>query len=218
MYGREARLPVDIMLGELQSTSFSSPSDFVRDLQSTLLEAYDVVRQNTQSQQARQKDLYDVKIFGAPYDLVWLHNPAIKPGCSRKLSHPWSGPYKVLERISDVTYCIQHLRNRKKRTVHFNRLKACQAPAQLPTAAPQQFGQNLELSEDFEEERSAQPSATSTQQQPSAPHRSPPPTQSTAQRQPTAPHQSPPTQPTAPRRNPPRSRHPPNWYMLTQNE
>ena len=119
-----------------------------------------------------------------------------------------------------MTYCIQHLRNRKKRTVHFNRLKACQAPTQPPTAAPQQFGQNLELSEDFEEERSAQPSATSTQRQSSTPHRSPSPTQSTAtstQRQPTAPQQSTPTQPSAPRRNPPRSRHPPNWYMLTQN-
>ena len=46
-------------------------------------EAYDIVRQSIRSQQARQTDLYDDKIFGASYhigDLVWLHTSAVKSG------------------------------------------------------------------------------------------------------------------------------------------
>ena len=221
VYGREARLPVDVMFGDSQSTAFSSPSEFVRDLRSTLVDAYDIVRQTAQSQQARQKDLYDAKIFGDPYgkgDMVWLHNPAIKPGCSRKLNHPWSGPYKVIERISEVTYCIQHLRNRKKKVVHFNRLKACQVPSPVQTSPPvsqQLFGQNLELVEDSEEEPpTAQPSTTLTRLPAKTIHSTQPPP-STTSAQPAI-TQSPPAMISTEshiRRNPPRKRKPPDWFM-----
>ena len=36
-------------------------------------------------------------------DLVWLHSPVVPRGSSRKLHHPWTGPYKI------VNYQILHI-------------------------------------------------------------------------------------------------------------
>ena len=71
-----------------------------------------LVRRTVSNEQQRQKDFYNVKVHGDPYqkgDLVWLHTPVVKNlGASRKLHHPWTGHFKVVKRISKSTYHIQH--------------------------------------------------------------------------------------------------------------
>ena len=60
---------------------------------------------------AERINFYDLKVHGKPYevgDYVWLQSQAPKR-TSRKLHHPWTGPYKVINKVSDVTYQIQHL-------------------------------------------------------------------------------------------------------------
>ena len=60
--------------------------------------------------QEHQKELYDQKKHGDPYnvgDLVWLHSPVVPHGSSHKLHHPWTGPYKIVKKLSDITYRIQ---------------------------------------------------------------------------------------------------------------
>ena len=57
----------------------------------------------------RHKQFYDKQVHGEPYkvgDLVWLFSPAVPPGKSRKLHHPWSGPFKIIKHISDATYLL----------------------------------------------------------------------------------------------------------------
>ena len=50
----------------------------------------------------------------------------IPPGKSKKLHHPWTGPYKILDKISDSDYKIKGLRGKKQcHIVHFDRLKLC---------------------------------------------------------------------------------------------
>ena len=87
------------------------------------------VREQLNQSHARQKEFYDCKIHGQPYkkgDLVWLYNPAIPPGQSAKLHHPWTAPYKILDKISDADYLIKELFGKKAPSViHFNRLKKC---------------------------------------------------------------------------------------------
>ena len=77
--------------------------------------------------QEHQKQLYDRKVHGKPYeigDMVWLHSPVVPRGTSRKLFHPWSGPHKVVKRLSDITYRILNTRSKRQRlVVHFDRLK-----------------------------------------------------------------------------------------------
>ena len=128
MFGRKARLPVDVAYG----TSLPTPTSmdkYARDLQQSLREAYQRVRQQMGSQQERQKDFYDQKVHGLPFskgELVWLYSPAISRGNSRKLYHPWQGPFWIVKQLSEVTYRIQDTRNRRRRrVVHFDRLKPC---------------------------------------------------------------------------------------------
>ena len=70
---------------------------------------------------AALKELYDRRVHGDEYqvgDLVWLHNPVIPKGAKRKLHCPWTGPFKVVKKLSTVVYRIQDTRpNKRKRLV-----------------------------------------------------------------------------------------------------
>ena len=88
MFGREARLPVDVVYGSPPDETFESPSEFALKLRDRLADAYKLVRNNTDVEQKRQKLLYDRRTQVSPYtvgDQVWLHSPAVRRGKSRKL-------------------------------------------------------------------------------------------------------------------------------------
>ena len=109
MFGREIRMPVDLMHGLSPGTvsDVTSLSTYVQQLQSKLTAAYTFVHQNVSVQQRRQKENYDQKIHGKPHqisELVWLHTPVVKKGQARKFHQPWTGPYKVRKKLSDVNY------------------------------------------------------------------------------------------------------------------
>ena len=89
--------------------------------------AYEIVRHTTESQQRRQKSNFDRRLHGTPYkgDVVWLYVPHTRRGQTSKLYKPWQGPYKVIKKISEVTYRIQSVTGRKRQVVQFNRLKPC---------------------------------------------------------------------------------------------
>ena len=80
--------------------------------------------------------MYRKKVHGDQFDqgdLVWLHNPVVPRGQSRKLHCPWTGPFKVVKRLSDAVYRIQDTRPKQKRSrivVHYDRLKPCASNAE----------------------------------------------------------------------------------------
>ncbi len=118
---------------------------------------------------SRQKDIYDQRAHGKPFmigNLVWLHCPSVPRGKSKKLHRPWSGPFRIVSQLSEVTYRIQHTRARRQRiVVHFDCLKRCphniRLPSDVPTtshstsstprAPPDILGSNLELVDDPED-------------------------------------------------------------------
>jgi ribosomal protein L21E len=126
--GREVTLPVDIMFGNSPERS-PSVGEYVARIRSSLMTAYEIVRKTSESQQRRQKEYYDREVHGLPYavgDCVWLHVPSVKRGRSHKFHRPWQGPFRIANKLSDVTYRIQAVgRKRKRLVVHFNRLKPC---------------------------------------------------------------------------------------------
>ena len=126
MFGRQAKVPIDLMYG---APSPSMPvAKYAAQLKEGLEEAYQQVRHKMGCSLEREKDFYDKRIHGDPFnkgEYVWLHSPAIPQGHSKKLFLPWKGPYRVLKRISEATYRIQHLKNNRRVVVHFNRLKPC---------------------------------------------------------------------------------------------
>ena len=81
------------------------------------------------AQLQRQKQFYDHKIHGKPYDvgdLVWLFSPAVPPSQYKKLHHPWSGPFEIVKCLTDATYRIANQAAKLQRfVVHFDRLKPC---------------------------------------------------------------------------------------------
>jgi hypothetical protein len=55
-------------------------------------------------------------------ELVYLYNPARKPGKCRKFHKPWTDPFKVTVKLSELNYEIVSMAG-KKFLVHINRLK-----------------------------------------------------------------------------------------------
>ena len=112
MFGRKARMPLDIMFGSPQDSSpgVTSSSEYATQLRDRLQRAYLAVRGNFQRAFERQKIQYDKNVHGKPLavgDLVWLHSPVVKAGRSKKLHQPWIGPFKVLKKLSEQVYRIQ---------------------------------------------------------------------------------------------------------------
>ena len=141
MFGRQARLPVDIVYGT-SIPDETSTNEYAATLRSSLEEAYDKVRSHMGKKIERQQELYNKKVHGEPFecnDLVWLHSKVVPRGQSRKLHHPWKGPFRVLKRISDVTYRIQNEQCKRQRlVVHFDRLKPCNTKVRLEKQAKRQ--------------------------------------------------------------------------------
>ena len=129
MFGQEPRIPEDVMFpnpdGSLTSAN-SSPKKYVDVLRARLSKAYERVRSYSKKKQQHQKQYYDRDARGSPYqvgDIVSLHDPVVKRGHSRKFHRLWKGPYKVVI-IGPTVYRIQDCKNtRKRKVVHFNRLK-----------------------------------------------------------------------------------------------
>jgi len=97
----------------------------LKSLKASLKLAYKSVTQANRKAHQSNKRLYDrrakLRSFEAG-DRVYLYNPAVKPGRSKKFHFPWSGPFKITAKISDLNYEILDHGN-KKRIVHVNRLK-----------------------------------------------------------------------------------------------
>ena len=91
MFGRQAHLSADVMYGSAPTDS-QSPSAYAVSLQKQLVKAYDTVRQIFKTQHEHQKEHYDKKIHGDPYnvgDWVWLPNPKVLKNSTKKLFRPW---------------------------------------------------------------------------------------------------------------------------------
>ena len=89
--------------------------------------AYKEVAKSNRKAHQRNKRFYDRKAKARHFegnDLVYLYTPAMKAGLTRKFKKFWSGPYKVIRKISELNYETVSQDNRKQ-IVHINRLKKC---------------------------------------------------------------------------------------------
>lgn len=125
MLGRDLRMPVDISLGRPPVDENDGMSTtYAMNLRQRLQDVHQIVRNRLHLAAGTMKKRYDSKTSQellSPGDEVWLYNPVRKKGVCPKLTSDWEGPYRVLDRLSDVTYRIQKDQGKKK-IVHFNRL------------------------------------------------------------------------------------------------
>ena len=126
MFGREVTLPIDVMYKEPKD---DEDKDYTQELRERLDRTYERVREQGQTELRRQKRNYDKRSHGKLYEVgnfVWLRNNTRKKGLNPKLFSKWTGPYKIISRLSDVTYRIQLSPRTKPSVVHFDRLKPCE--------------------------------------------------------------------------------------------
>ena len=97
----------------------------LENLKSSLRLAYRLAAKANRKSHMNNKRLYDRKAKPREFavqDLVYLYNPALKPGLTRKFAKPWIGPCQNTKKISGLNYEIVHLKG-KLQVVHVNRLK-----------------------------------------------------------------------------------------------
>lgn len=108
MFGLEIVLPVDVMLNLDGGERFSSATEYVSRLGDTLSTVVGAVRGHQARASGRQKEAFDVRVRWQYYTegLVRVHSKARKRGVCPKLQRGYRGPYRVIERITDVLYCL----------------------------------------------------------------------------------------------------------------
>ena len=117
MFGRQPKMPLDIIYG-MAPGQVVEHCQYVANLRKKMELAYQLARENMQTAANRQKENYDLKVHGDKFitgQLVWLCNPVVPKGNSRKLLTPWVGPYRVIKCLSDTVYRIQDTRANRRR-------------------------------------------------------------------------------------------------------
>ena len=136
MFGRELRLPPDVVYGLPPACQPTSSNQYIRSLDAALQDTYQRCRQHDSCSHRYQKDYYDRRSSSKKFkvgDRVWLLNTVIKPGESSKLHRPWTGPFTI-KAITGTSHDIvlPSLPDGPPKRVHFNRLKICNSAVPLP--------------------------------------------------------------------------------------
>ena len=108
LFGREMRLPLDVMYRppEASLTRF----DYPNEVRKTLVDASERAREILHLAHKRQQNYYDRRMSGIRFafgDLVWLWSPVVEKNVVPKFHEPWTEPYTVIKRLSNITYEIQ---------------------------------------------------------------------------------------------------------------
>ena len=125
LHGREMILPSQENLKARVSGENIDQKQRLGNLKTSLKNAYKAVAIANKRSHRNNKQQYDRKAKLRNFqvgELAYLYNPAMKPGRSRKFYRPWTGPFKITKKISDLNYEITDPKD-KKQVVHVNRLK-----------------------------------------------------------------------------------------------
>ncbi|GFX26374.1 integrase catalytic domain-containing protein [Trichonephila clavipes] len=121
----------DIQLSYTYEKNSDTPQnkyEYVEKLLPSLEHTFNKVLNNLKDQEASHVDLstratkqhhYDYKIGS----LCFIKTPNIKSNLSPKLRPKFEGPYRIIERFSNVNYRVQHVEQLRKRfNTHVNRM------------------------------------------------------------------------------------------------
>lgn len=122
-------MPIAAINSSSPEFNFSDLTAYNQQLVNRLRRAWETVSQ-TYNKALKKVNLHNSKhqnklLSFAPGQKVWLYIPIIKKGHDRKLFHPWHGPYRIINKISDTTYTILPCDGKKRKPlrIHVGRLK-----------------------------------------------------------------------------------------------
>ena len=99
--------------------------------------AREMATEHIQKAQVKMKPYYDQHSRDHPFEVghkVWIYNPAVKPGLTKKLSCLWHGPYRLMDQVSPVSFKVADVKGKLlKGTVHVSRMKQLYTLQDKPT-------------------------------------------------------------------------------------
>jgi hypothetical protein len=125
LHGREMEIPNNDNLKARVESGNPDVDLHIRKLKASLKKAYELVAKLNRKSHQGNKNLYDRRAKARTFEvdeLVYLYNPKMKVGLTRKFFFRWTGPLKITRKISELNYEIVS-QNDKRQIVHINRLK-----------------------------------------------------------------------------------------------
>ena len=112
LFGREAAMPLDLVYGDPAHSDRQawSTQDWAKELKDRCSKAIHYAQANLECVIHRARQRYYNKVNGDPIeenDLVWLITPKVPVGTSKKLHSPWTGPWKVTKKVTEVLFTIE---------------------------------------------------------------------------------------------------------------
>ena len=114
------------MYQTIRNKIYPTLSDYVGCLKDELQTCHELVQENMDMEQERQKTFFERGTFGPQYevgDLVMVFNPTMKTGQTKKFKSFYSGPQVIREIINDLNFVIEVVKTKKQEKVHYDRLK-----------------------------------------------------------------------------------------------
>ena len=144
MLGRETTAPMGLLY-PLEAPP-PDPQGYVAEMQLHMATAYEYARGALGRSVERQRRNYDAR--AGPAEIaegatVYYFHPLKKLGLSPKLQSYWTGPWKVIKRISAAVYVIRA--GRVSKTVHFDALKVTEAAMEINEGEEEEVVQVVRL-------------------------------------------------------------------------
>ena len=126
MLGREVSTPLDISHEMPTSIKAIPQNQWAWELKEKLETAHTLVRKQTSQSMKRQKSIHDRKLSWqkfSPGDHVYVYFPRYQTGQSPKLTQFWKGPFRVGDKVSDLTYEVNCGQKGKPQVIHVDRMR-----------------------------------------------------------------------------------------------
>jgi hypothetical protein len=151
MHEWEARLPVDTTLQPPQHVT-NDMDEYLTNMITRVEHAREVARENIEVHQQKYKVHYDKRAKEPNYkvgDKVWVYQPKVNKGQSRKLAHLWHGPYLIIDKCNEVNVKLKRVEDNKRLSVpvHVNRLKLVYNMLIRPVDEPTDIDTDTEIPE-----------------------------------------------------------------------
>ncbi|XP_072182290.1 uncharacterized protein [Diadema setosum] len=124
LYGHRVRGPLDVLKETLtgEITEGEGILSYVMNMRTRLAENLELAHKNLSAAQTRQKLWYDK---GARARMLEVGDEVLVllPTSSSKLLAKWQGPYRIVQKVSDVDYVVEVGERKRHQVFHINMLK-----------------------------------------------------------------------------------------------
>lgn len=128
LFGTEIRMPLEAYAPESPDNNRFNAPEYVEFIQKMLKKSHTIAREHLEKAVEYQQRSYLNRLNPHAYQLkepIWYWRPVFKKGQSPKLLSFWTGPYYIVEILSDVVYRIQKNARCTSKIVHHNQIKPC---------------------------------------------------------------------------------------------